>query len=534
MKTLFTSLLILSNLALLAQDQEPSVLIQRGQHERAADLLHERLRSNALDAASWYWLAQSYIGQEQPVKGLDSMQKASPSLAEDPLFLVAKGQLLLANGRAAEAAPLFSQALDGKNRKNVSLMAAVARAHASTRHGDHAYAIELLEKAIKKNKRNAELHILKGNAYRMMNKGSEAYLAYQDALEADPNSVEANYQLGLIFVTQKNPELYLAYFEKSLQQDPLFAPALYQMYAHYFTLDPAKAIGYYDRYAQLAGSQEENAYAYTDLLYLNKEYGKAIEKAYALLARNSDQPRLYKLLAYSYQGTGDTASALNHMKQYFQMEADSNFVEKDYETMAGLLIASDAPDSAMLYMEKMLAHMEKGEKKQAAYKKIAQLAKSVQDYPAEAKWLGAYYASSPKATNVDLFNWGLAHFRGGNYASADSVFGLYVEKYPEQGFGYYWRAKSNAAIDKEMKDGKAVPHYVKLLEVLTSGKEEANKTWLIEAYAYLAAYETNVNSNYAAAISYFEKLLEQDPANTAAKKYIGVLQDRLASAEGSK
>ena len=112
-----------------------------------------------------------------------------------------------------------------------------------------------------------------------------------------------------------------------------------------------------------------------------------------------------------------------------------------------------------------------------------------------------------------------------------TVFGKYITEYPDQTFGYYWRARSNTARDSAMEKGYAVPHYQNLIAVAQKDTvvSETNKKWMIEAYGYLAAYETNTNKNYAVAIQYFEKLLELDPQNTDAQKYIGILRKNLSS-----
>jgi len=134
-----------------------------------------------------------------------------------------------------------------------------------------------------------------------------------------------------------------------------------------------------------------------------------------------------------------------------------------------------------------------------------------------------------------LFNWGLAHYQAGELLEADTVFGQYIEKYPEQSFGYYWRARVNSAIDKEMKDGLAVPYYSKLAEVMQNDTANASyKRWMIESYSYLAAYEANTQKDYREAIEYFGKLLEVDPENEEAKKYIAILEKNLSKETETK
>lgn len=162
------------------------------------------------------------------------------------------------------------------------------------------------------------------------------------------------------------------------------------------------------------------------------------------------------------------------------------------------------------------------------------MASDRKDYAKQAQWLGKYYSGNEKVTNIDLFNWGLAHYRAEEYAQADSVFGLYVAKYPQQSFGYYWQARSNVPRDKEMKDGLAVPYYLKLIEVLQNNTSDANyKNWMVEAYGYLATYEANGQKDFKEAVDYFEKVLEVDPENESAKKYIAILEKNLTG-EGSK
>jgi tetratricopeptide (TPR) repeat protein len=207
---------------------------------------------------------------------------------------------------------------------------------------------------------------------------------------------------------------------------------------------------------------------------------------------------------------------------------------KDYETMGEIYDVMGRPDSAARYFVKA-GGMEKDSVKRLEYsKKLAGLYKKQKDYASQALWLGRYYQGNARATNLDLFNWGVAHYLAKEYPVADSVFGLYEAKYPEQDFGYYWRARSDAAIDTAMATGMAVPHYLKLIEI--DGKDTTNKTnrkHLVESYGYIAAYKANTEKDYAGAIDYFEKLLVLNPENTDAQRYVAILKKNQCAA-GSK
>ena len=203
--------------------------------------------------------------------------------------------------------------------------------------------------------------------------------------------------------------------------------------------------------------------------------------------------------------------------------------------MAQLYVATNADaDSIVKFYQKAAAISQDSETLYKYYKDLANLAAVKKDHVSQAKWLGLYYTGNNKASNVDLFNWGISAYRSENYVLADSVFGLYSEKYPDQGFGYYWRARTNAVIDSGMTAGLAIPYYTKLIETIKMDSlSSTDRKWVVEAYAYIAAYEANTQKNYDKAIEYFDKILEIDPENVNAKKYIPILEANAGKKEGS-
>lgn len=508
-----------------------------GRNNSAAEVLQHVVKANPADAQAWYWLSVAQAEREKPAELRGAIAAAPSSLASDPWYQVAYGSLLLQEGKADSAAHLFNQAINETREKNPDILIAIARAHVEAPQGNATYALELLEKATKRAKRNPELELVKGDAFRKLQKGSEAFQAYREALAKDEKYVPALFALGKIFTTQKNPELYLEYFNKALAADPKYAPALYEMYLHYYYTDLAKATDYFNQYVANTEKDIKNEYLYTDLIYLARQYNQAIQRAQGLLQANGDkEPRLYKLIAYSYQGLKDTAKAMDYMGQYFAKAPDSVHVVMDYQTMGELFASQPGMgDSATRYFEKAVALQTDTAARYNLYKKLAGIFGEQKDYHNQALWMGKYYEGNDKATNLDLFNWGLTHFRAGEYAQSDSVFAKYAEKYPEQAFGHYWRARSNGVLDKDMAQGLAVPHYQKVIEIAGKDTSDANnRKWLVEAYAYLAAYETNTQKDYAEAIGYFEKLLTIDPENADAKKYIQVLQKNLGKESSAR
>jgi tetratricopeptide (TPR) repeat protein len=434
----------------------------------------------------------------------------------------------------------FNKALDATKQKDPKVLLAIALAQQDAPEGDATYAIDLLNRALKKDKHNPALYVAIGNAYRKLMNGTESYKAYQDALIQDAHYAEAAYRLGKIFVSQGNDAMYLKYFNDAVASDSLYAPAWYELYYHYYFKDVNKAMDCLQHYIAASEKSSANDYLMTDLLYASRKYQDAIQHAQVILGQQGQaaEPRLFKLIAYSYKELSDSARALEYMRAYFGRQQDTGFVVKDYETMGDIYDKMQQPDSAATYYARAET-MEKDTIKSIEYdKKLAELYKKLKDYSNQAIWLGKYYQHSTRSTNLDLFNWGLAHYMAKNYPMADSVFGLYETKYPDQDFGYYWRARSDAAIDTAMTTGIAIPHYLKLIEI--AEKDTINKTnrkHLVESYGYIAAYKANAEKDYAGAIDYFGKLLNLDPGNSDAQRYIAILkknQEKAAKQSDAK
>jgi hypothetical protein len=49
-----------------------------------------------------------------------------------------------------------------------------------------------------------------------------------------------------------------------------------------------------------------------------------------------------------------------------------------------------------------------------------------------------------------------------------------------------------------------------------------------KAYGYLGGYEANTRKDYPASLAWFEKLLQADPENADAKRYIEILKGWIA------
>ena len=185
-KLLFTTAIVLLMGGLKAQSlAEARKMLYYERYDGAAHQLQTLLEADPNNAEAWWLLTQVYVHRHQLQQIKDSLRMTSTILLESPLILCAKGQVLLEQHQKDSAAAFFDKALAQTKEKDPIVLDAIAQAQVEADSGNAQYAIDLLSKALKKEKHNPELYVELGDAYRRLGDGSECYKAYQDAMAMD-------------------------------------------------------------------------------------------------------------------------------------------------------------------------------------------------------------------------------------------------------------------------------------------------------------------------------------------------------------
>jgi hypothetical protein len=507
----------------------PGTALAQSLDEAKKYLYYDRLNSAGSilkqinDNEAGYWLFITNLQQGDTTAAKQSLDQAK----QDPLVEAGRVHLLMINGNKAEAQTKSDELVKATKGKNAEVLKALAKAQIDA-GGNYDYALELLDKAQNRAKKDPEIPMLMGDAWRRKGDGGKAVSSYQQAITLEPNYARANYAIGRIYLTQNNQSIYVKHFTDAINQDPAFAPAYYELYYHYYFRDVNEAKNYLDKYIANTDKTLDNDYMMVDLLYVSQKNKEAIDMATGLLQKQGDnaKPRLYKLIAYSYAANGDSAKALEYINTYFNKEKPANYVAKDFALKADLINNNNdsaARRESITLLEKAIELDTLANNKAGYMKQVADLYKQQGNRSKEAYWLGKVFESKKDASNLDIYYWGLAHYAAKEYPQADSVFGIYSEKYPDHIHGYLWRAKSNAIIDSTMENGLALPYYHKVIEI-ASADSVTNKSLLIQAYGYLGSYQANIKKDYPVAVENFQKILQLDPANADATRYVGILK----------
>lgn len=521
--------------ALLAQsvDQGKKFLYYQ-RYKSAKDQFEKVLAANPNSLDAVYWLGQTLLRDKNQAAAKDLYQKTLMANGAAPIVLVGMGHIELLEGKDNDARQRFETAISLSKGKDIDVLNAIGIANSdpNMKGGDPVYAIEKLTAATQvKNFKDPNTYSIMGDAYRKQIDGGNAVTAYQKALTIDPKFAEAKYKIGKVYLTQNNKDYFIPAFEEAIQLDPAYAPAYYELYMYwYYHQDVDKSITYFDKYLTVTDPKPSDEYDKIGNIYAAKKYADAIAKSQAKLASegaNAD-PRYYRLLAYSYDYLGDSVNAKKALDDFFAKQKPEGFVPADYTFRAQLLSKFPGNEAeAFKSFDKAILLDTLMQNKLNLMADAAALAKKMKNYGEQAKWLGMVYRTDPKANKTDLYNYGYAYYQAAKYDSSLAIFSSYKEKFPDDVFGYLWGARSAGALDTTMAEGKAVPDYLKFIEVAKKTDSVKYKAQIIGALFYMASYSNDIKKDKEAAINYLTQVTYIDqpgnPSYDQAKKIVDQL-----------
>jgi tetratricopeptide (TPR) repeat protein len=526
----------------------------------AKDVFEKLIAANPKNEEAAYWLGQAYIGLEDVAKAKQTYQAALQANATSPILLAGMGHVELIENKATDARNHFDMAINTSKSKDNEVLHAVGRANAYTKAGDANYGIGHLQKITTTKKFNdPSVFVTIGDAYRKLVDGGNAVLAFKNALTLNPKYAAAKHKEGLIYESQKNREFFLPAFEEAASMDPAYGPAFYSLYFYWYFRDVAKAEDYLNKYIAVIDSDPQNDYFRIDLKYASGQFKEAITQSDALINKvGADviRPRIYRLKAYSYKSLAEKAAkekdsvtavaeyanAKKNIDIFLTKSKPEEIVPKDYQLLGDILAGTPGSQSqAYAYYEKAMDTDTSQENKASYLDQAIVLANKLNDKVAKAYWQEKQYKAKKTPSNVDMYNLGRTFFDAGAasgdfnfYRKADSVFAIYTTQYPEQAYGYYWRARSNWSIDTSMVNSMANPHFEKFVQVASASKDSASFRPQIKlAYKYFIGYNIFVKKDYKIAIEFCDKILAIDPNDAEAKEYKRQLTGGKAQATGN-
>lgn len=494
-------------------------------YNSARDVLNRLVNANPNNVDAVYWLGQAYLAQDDSVSAKALYQKTLTANPNAPLMLVAIGQIALMENQANEARNRFETAISLTKGRDFNILNAIARANVEARLGSAPYAIEKI-KLIPENKRTAEMWTNLGDAYRKMTDGANAQLSYQSALAVDAKYAKASFMMGRIYQTQGTTQehIYMQYYNDAMTKDPNFAPVYGWLQEYYYRRDINKAREYLDKYISVSDPDNKNCYYQASFLYASSKFQESIAKANECIASGgqSPYPSLYGLKAFAYDRLNDSANAKSNFELYFQKQKPENLLSGDYAKYGQVLLKFPGNEAlASTYIEKAIALDTLEANKMDYIISVANTYLTAKNYAEAGRWYARLTSIKKNPTKTDLYNAGINYYRAAtpaNLKSADSLFTIYQQKYPDDVLGWYYGAIVKANMDSSSALGLAVPDYQKLIEVATTLSDSVRSKQLqITGYKYFVNYNYNVKKDKAATIAVIDKILALDPNDETAK-----------------
>lgn len=531
----FAALLSVTAFAQNVQEGINHLYSERYQSAKAT--FEKLVAANPNNLEATYWLGQTHIASNNTAAAKSLYEKALASNGNAPLILAGAGHIDLLEGRTNEARQRFEAAITasrGKKGDDPAVINAIARANIDAKNGDPAYAITKLTALAQSNPNYAETYVNLGNAYRKTpNSGGQAVQNYRKAAQMNPSlAAVANYRTARLFRTQNNWDIVTENLNEAIKADPRFAPAYEMLYVYYLTIkrDFPTAEQYANKYISSSDPSVENEYMKAQTLFVQDKFTEAIAIGKNIIAQtnNNPNPRVYRLLGYSYLGAKDTATACANVNEFFTKVKEDDIVGADYLLHAS---ACAKGDPVVIRTDVMKAvQMDSVLSRQVSMLNdaIQNATKNSQKILEGELKLISYELRGERANKAELFQIGLPYYLGGNYQKADSLFTAYSAAFPDSIYGYYWAARAKGVIDSTMEQGLAIADYEKSLQIAETDKVRF-KSQGLSAASTLAAYYNNVKKDRESAIKYLQKGLEFDPANAQLQNFLKALQTPAAA-----
>lgn len=420
-----------------------------------------------------------------------------------------------------------------KNKKNAEVLTGIGRAFYEA--NDSANATVYANYALKANGKYAPAYILKGDIATMSETGGgEAANQYANAIYFDPKNPDGYIKYANIY-RKTSPAEAVAKLEELRAQVPGYPIEAKAAHIYFLENQFDNAIGYYAKADQSKLTDGEMAEYAMSYYFLGKN-AQSLEVAKAGYNRNAKYGAFARLALFNSTDLKDYDGALTYADVLFNKCDSVEYSYMDY-TYAGNAYKGkkDYAKAIEMYEKALTQEFSSKGKRAGVVKELADAYKQADDFDNALKYYKQFFDDADTHTATDYI--GLAQIyvlkadaektdlakRNELFKEAENVYKQLKTDMPDaEEYAIYKIAEVNTYMDPETKEGLAKPYYEQLISTIEPRAEKSNAdiSRLKKAYHYIAFYYM-LNNDKATSDSYWNKLLEIDPENAAAKQVLG-------------
>ncbi|GAA4097637.1 tetratricopeptide repeat protein [Mucilaginibacter panaciglaebae] len=532
--------------------------IDAEQYQKAKGMLKNLTVTQPKSDENLFYLGWVYLIQDYADSAKATFTKGIALEPKSALNYVGLGAVALASNDNAGATSNFNQAISVAGRKDDQPYLYIGKAYLlDAKDGKFPpakanAAIDALTKAKDIDKKDADVQVTLGNAYRSQLNSNAAYDAYQAALALDPKSPAANVAIGVLWHYAHNYEESEKQFRAAIAIDANYGPAYRELAEtqkdeaqadlKVASVKIKEAVENYKKYISLTDESVESLLRYADFLVNAGDYATLQEVATKLSRDANVNARVYRYLGYAAYENKDYNAGLTALNNWFSKATPNRILPRDYEYLGKLQLAA-GKDTAKAVANLTKAAELDSTKAEDIFDDLGKM------FFTKAKYLDAGKAYEEVVNRIHgkpLLN---EHFYAGYsyyFAFSDQASayrkthavkpdsGLLVKadtllsQYERLTTNPVTQALTTRAYIADYKDtlysdlkGIAKPRYEKIIQVVGAKTEltAADKRALANAYAYLGNYAEYHDKDDAKAEEYFTKAKEYNPDNSYAKFY---------------
>lgn len=561
--TRLASLMTLAYLLLAVQTAAWSQTIQDGlkfidneQFLNAKKLFQNLVKQNPLPE-NYYYLGNTYLllyDIDSADEYIDTAKmNFEMGLTKDPKYAlnyVGLGSVRMFAKNKQGALEYFNKATEMTKSKDVEVLYRIAQGYIMFDHNDPVAAIEVLTKAMERDKKRLDLFLMRGDAFMMQNDGSRANADYDEAIRLQPNSPKGYIRSGKVLIRAKNYQTALELYNSGIAKDPTYMPSYRELgELFYYAGRYKEAIDSYRKYINNSDAGLDAKYKFAAFLYLNKDYMEAID-----LLRELDKvlklAKIHRLMGYCYYEVKQYDMAVEQMEEFFKETQPNKILPSDYDYRGRAYLAKTNATAAdtvkgienmyqyakvdTLVAEKKLTELAEVFFKQKKYVKASeiyeQLLKTVKNVNSNAYFqLGRsyYFIKNEYAKSLEA---NAAKIAQANIM-ADTTFSKLLQLVPNSTQANLWKARGKVRLDPQsanLKDAAgakflAKPYYEKYVELLDKQTDKSKSIKdLIEACWFLGNFSLHSLQDKAKAEEWWKKGLTYDPNYEQLKNILSV------------
>jgi len=350
---LFSTLVMWTNL--LSQDVTEGINLIRNEKFNEAKKYFSSLLTSSKKTDANFYLGQIYFAEGKFDSSKSFFLKGINNDKEPALDYAGLVKVNLVQNNTSEADKNQNEAIEINGDNDARVYLVLAEAYSNPKIKDYEKAILFLNKALKIDPKSTDSYILLGKIYLNKGNGSDAIKNFENALNISKTNPEALTYKAKVYALIDNNNDAITLLNEAIAGDPGYAPAFNELAELYAKLkDYAKATEYYKKYIDISGSTHEKLKRYASMLYINKDYEKAIKILEGLNNSDQDIASSLRILAYSYLRLDDAEKSKSYFQKLFELKS-ADYLPSDYENYADLLSKTGNDSLAVEYLLKIVA-----------------------------------------------------------------------------------------------------------------------------------------------------------------------------------